>query len=168
MVHLGCLTESRISISRLIQNRSYSSNGDIFLTARKDGIILTNSFHLKFKSFNCLRISRPLTQLSKVFIRCSSQEYLFGKFSASYYQSICGGVFIFRTPLNGLKMKASSTIQVIKIKTMFLVTPSDVHFGFASPFFNVPDRACRNKFLQLCLTMIFTMTCKANSHQQQL
>ena len=99
MVHLGW-TKSRIYIPRWIQNRSYNSNRVIFLTVSKDGIILTNSSHLKFRSVNCLRISRPFKQLSKVFVRCCSQGCLFGKFPANYYRRICGGVFIFRAPFD--------------------------------------------------------------------
>ena len=89
-VHLRCLTGSRMCLCGWIQHSSYKSNGFISLTASKDGVILINSFHLKFRSFNCLSINRPLSQLSKVSAQWRSQEYLFRKFSANYYQSICG------------------------------------------------------------------------------
>ena len=49
------------------------------LTVSNDGIIL------KFRSVNCLSISRPLKQQSKVAVRCRSQEYLIGNVSATYY-----------------------------------------------------------------------------------
>ena len=58
------------------------------MEASKYGIIL------KFRSVNCLSINRSLKQLSKVFVRCRSQEYLFGNFSANYYQSIYGRIYI--------------------------------------------------------------------------
>ena len=54
---------------------------------------------VKMESFNQLlpfqvyAISRQLKQLSKVSVRCHSQEYFFGVFSANYYQSICGRVY---------------------------------------------------------------------------
>ena len=38
-------------------------------------------------------IRRPLKQLSKVSVRCLSQEYNFGKFSANYYISTCSRVY---------------------------------------------------------------------------
>ena len=38
---------------------------------------------------------RPLKQLSKVTVRCRSEEYLFGNFSANYYQgSVAEFMFI--------------------------------------------------------------------------
>ena len=46
----------------------------------KDGIILINYFHLKFKSVNYLNISRPLKQLSKVSVRCRSQKQFMENF----------------------------------------------------------------------------------------
>ena len=60
------------------------------LTASNYGNVI-NNLHLEFRSVNCLTISRPL-KLSKVSVQCCSQEYLFGEFSANYYQIICGRV----------------------------------------------------------------------------
>ena len=40
------------------------------MTASKDGIILVNYLHLKFRLVNCLRKSRLLKQLSKIFVQC--------------------------------------------------------------------------------------------------
>ena len=48
-----------------------------------------NHFNQLFLS-EVLAISRPLKQLSKVSVWYHSQEYFFGKFSASYYQIIGG------------------------------------------------------------------------------
>ena len=48
---------------------------------------------LKFKSVNSLSISGLLKQLSKVRVKCRSEEYFFGKLSTKYHQSICGGVY---------------------------------------------------------------------------
>ena len=53
---------------------AFKIQAKISLTASKNGIIL------KFRSVNCLSTSRPLKQLSKVSVRCCSQEYLFGNF----------------------------------------------------------------------------------------
>ena len=53
------------------------------LTAVKGGIILIVSSHLKFRFVNCLRISRPLKQLSKASVWLLSQEYFFKTFSAN-------------------------------------------------------------------------------------
>ena len=41
----------------------------------------------------------PLKQLSKVIARCRSEEYLFGNFSANYYQSICGIVYVYQNSM---------------------------------------------------------------------
>ena len=67
------------------------------LIASKDGIIW-HHFHLQFRSLNYLSISRPLKQLSKISLRWCSQEHLFVKVSANYYQ-ILAVEFIFRKVL---------------------------------------------------------------------
>ena len=51
---------SRILLCRLIQHSFWNLSGDISLTASKDRTIL------KFRSVNCLTITPPLKQLSKV------------------------------------------------------------------------------------------------------
>ena len=38
------------------------------LTVSKDGIILINFIHLKFRALNCLSISQPLKQLSENYL----------------------------------------------------------------------------------------------------
>ena len=65
----------------------------VLKTASKDGNYLINCLHLKLKSVNCQRISRPLKQLSKASAWCHSREYLLGEFPANYYQSIYGGIY---------------------------------------------------------------------------
>ena len=82
MVQLKCLARFRLCFCRWIQHNSKTSNGDISLTASKDGIIF-----MKFRSVNCLKVIRPLKQLSKVSVRYHSQEYLLRKFSTNYFQS---------------------------------------------------------------------------------
>ena len=47
-----------------------NSNGDTSLKAIKDDVTFINSLHLKFRSIICLNMSRPLKQVSKLFI-CS-------------------------------------------------------------------------------------------------
>ena len=64
---------------------------EISLKANKDGTIL------KFRSVNCLRISRSSTHISKASVRCRSQKYLFGKFSVKFY----GFKIFFYTTLDG-------------------------------------------------------------------
>ena len=73
-----------------IKHSSWKSNEDISLAAIQDGIILTNSLHLKFRLANFLTIGRPLKQLSKVSLLYPFQDHLFRNVSANYYQSICG------------------------------------------------------------------------------
>ena len=63
------------------------------ITANKDGIISIKSLYLKFRQVKCLNIRWPLKELSKVYARWCSQEYLFGKVTANYYQNICGQVY---------------------------------------------------------------------------
>ena len=75
------LDRSRMCFCRWIQHSSWNSHGNISLAASKDGIIFINYLHLKFRSVNCISISRPLKQPSKVSVWCCSQEYLFRKFS---------------------------------------------------------------------------------------
>ena len=87
---IKCLTVSTMYPCRWMH---HSSKGDIFLTESKNGIILISYFHLKFRSVNCLSISRQLKQSSKVSVQCCTQEYLFGKFSENYYWSICNSVY---------------------------------------------------------------------------
>ena len=87
---IKCLTVSTMCPCRWMH---HSSKGDISLTESKNGIILISYFHLKFRSVNCLSISRPLKQSSKVSVQCCTQEYLFGKCSENYYWSICNSVY---------------------------------------------------------------------------
>ena len=55
-------------LCRWIQNSSSNINGDIFLAAHKDGIILVNSFHTKFRCVNRLiKITCPVT-FSRIFV----------------------------------------------------------------------------------------------------
>ena len=49
----------------------------------------------RFRSANCLRISPPLKKLSKVSVRCHSEEYLLDTFFENYYQRVCGGFYIY-------------------------------------------------------------------------
>ena len=82
------ITESRrwllICLTTLDKSLSTTRISHISLTASKDGIILISSCHLKFRSFNCLSICRPLKQLSKKNVRWCSQEHLFAKIPAKY------------------------------------------------------------------------------------
>ena len=55
----------------------------------KDGTILINYFHLKFK---------PLKQLSKVCVWYHSQEYLFQKLSGNYHPCIGARVYFSKIP----------------------------------------------------------------------
>ena len=52
------------------------------------------SLHLKFRSANCLSMSKSLKQLVKVSLRLRSQKYLFGKVSVNCYQCMCGGAYL--------------------------------------------------------------------------
>lgn len=49
-------------------------------------------------TINCPSVSLPLKQLSKISVPWCSQEYQFGRFSASHYQSICRGVLFSKAP----------------------------------------------------------------------
>ena len=89
---LTILAKGRSQIIDCIQNLPQQENilnTDISLTARRDCNNLTNSLHSKFRSVKCLSLRWPLKQLSKVPVQWNFQEYLFGKVSVSYYQSIC-------------------------------------------------------------------------------
>ena len=77
-------------------NSSENSSRDTFLTISRDDIILINSLHLKFRSVNCLSLSRALQKYlsSEVLKNNSSENFLQIIIKASVAQ------FIFSKALN--------------------------------------------------------------------
>ena len=77
--HFRSLTGFRMCLCRWMQHSSYNSKGDIYLTASKDGIILINSLHFKFRSVNCLSTTQSLIKPTIKSIKASLVESIFSK-----------------------------------------------------------------------------------------
>lgn len=92
-VHLLCLTGSKICLCLFAGGHntalsSYNSNGDISLTAKKDGFILISSLHMKFRSVNCIWIRQSLKQLSKHLSRAMLKSYMFSAYCFEHLQTV--------------------------------------------------------------------------------